>query len=302
MGLYDREYYRNTPVSGGFLGGATPACNWLIAINVAVHILQVLTFERADALQGEISRVTTWLQLSPNRVVEDFQVWRLLTYAFCHSDLFHLVGNMIFLWICGRNIEPIYGPREFVRFYLTAAVFSGLCFTAFCYVIGRMDISVGASGAVMAVVVVCAMYYPTQEILMFFVIPVQLRWLVLVYLVFDLYPVLQELGGAQPFSRIAHSAHLGGLLYGYLYKRYDLRFSRLSSGLSWPRFRQLVRSSSRRNPNVRLYQPPDERRQQADLERQVDEILAKITAQGESSLTDAERNILKEASQRYKRR
>lgn len=302
MGLHDREYYRNSPGGGGFLGGATPACHWLIAITAAVYVLQLLTLNTLWNPGG----VTSWLQLKPDRVVGGFQVWRLLTYAFCHDpgSPWHILGNMFFLWICGRNIEPIYGPREFTRFYLAAAVFSGLCYTAFSFAIGRMNPSIGASGAVMAVVMVCAIYYPTQEILVMFIIPVQLRWLVLLYVIFDLHPVLIELGSGENFGRVANAAHLGGLLYGYLYQHFDLRFSRLLPGVGWPKWRQLVRSGpSRRNAKVKLYEPPTEdRRPKADLERQVDEILAKISAHGEASLTDAERNVLKEASQRYKRR
>jgi hypothetical protein len=102
---------------------------------------------------------------------------------------------------------------------------------------------------------------------------------------------------------VAHAAHLGGLLYGYLYKHFDLRFSRLFAGGGGSLFRQLARSRPLgRRTNVRIYAPPDDRAKPVDLEKRVDEILAKISAHGEASLTDSEREILKDASRRYKRR
>jgi hypothetical protein len=115
--------------------------------------------------------------------------------------------------------------------------------------------------------------------------------------------VLVELGGRNSLDQVAHAAHLGGLLYGYLYKRFDLRYTRLLAGWSWPQFRRLVRTAARRRPDsVRIYEPPEDRVPTPELSRRVDEILAKISAQGESSLTESERELLKEASRRYKKR
>lgn len=297
MGLYDRDYYRSEPRWRGLPPGGYSMCAWLIGVNAAVFVLQLLT-QRSGA-------VTDWLELDPERVVGSFQLWRLVTYAFCHSplDVWHIVGNMWFLWICGRGIEALYGPREFLRFYLAAAVFSGLCYTAFAFAIGRPDApSLGASGAVMAVTMLCSLYYPTQEILLLFVIPVQLRWLVVLFIIFDLHPVLLEIGGGQTGDRVAHAAHLGGLLYGFLFKHFDLRFDRLLKEVRLPRWQSVVRAATRKPPAVRIYQPPRPEVDSTDLNEQVDRLLAKISEQGEASLTDAEREVLKEASRRFKRR
>jgi membrane associated rhomboid family serine protease len=299
MGVYDRDYYRNDPPGGKFMGGVAPVCKWLIAINVAVFILQMLTLESPGA------GVTGWLWLAPDRVVEHWELWRLVTYAFCHSpnDLIHLAGNMLFLWMMGSQVEPIYGQGEFLKFYLTGAFVSGLGFLGFALFMGSDVPSLGASGAVMAVTMVCAVYYPSMKILFMFVIPIELRWLVPIYIAFDMYPMLLELGGGHAGDHVAHSAHLSGLLYGYVYKHFDLRYSRLMAGWSWPRLKRLVKTSPiRKSENVRLYEPPEDRAATSDLKVRVDEILAKISAQGESSLTDREREILKEASRRFKKR
>lgn len=279
------------------MGGVAPACKWLIVTNVVVFVLQLFTLE----LPG--GGVTGWLMLSPDRVTGNWEVWRILTYAFCHNpdDPLHLAFNMLGLWIFGNQVESLYGQREFLRFYLTAALISGVGFLAFQMSVNRPGVAVGASGAVMAVMMLCAMYYPSMKILIMFVIPIELRWLIVIYVVYDMLPLLRELGGAHPLDQIAHSAHLGGLLYGFLYKRFDLRYSRLLAGWNWPGLKRLV-LPARQPKNVRLYEPPEERVPTPDLSRRVDEILAKISAQGESSLTPSEREILKEASRRFKKK
>ncbi len=299
MGVYDRDYYRNDPPRGGVMGGVAPVCKWLIVINIVVFVLQLLT------LDAEGGGLTGWLMLRPDRVIRHFEVWRLLTSAFCHApdSLMHLAGNMWFLWITGSQVEPIYGPREFLRFYLTGAFLSGLGHLVFGLFVGHASTSYGASGAVMAVAMLCALYYPSMKILLMFVLPIELRWLVVGYVIFDMYPVLLELGGGRVVDGIAHSTHLAGLAYGYLYKRFDWRYSRLLAGWSWTGWKRVVRNSTRRRPaNVRLYEPPDEGIRTPDIELRVDEILAKISTHGEASLTEEERNFMKEASRRYKKR
>jgi membrane associated rhomboid family serine protease len=298
MGVYDRDYYRNDP-PGGVLGGVAPVCKWLIVINIAVFVLQTLTDDPHTRLGG----VSEWLMLLRDRCIGHGEVWRLISYAFCHGDLLHLAGNMWFLWMMGSQIEPIYGQREFLHFYLTGALLAGVGFLGFEAVTGGGGYLLGASGAVMAVTMVCAMYYPSMKILFMFVIPIELRWLVPMYIVFDMYPVLVQLGGAHALDHVAHSAHLAGLAYGFLYKRYDWRYTRLLAGWSWPRFRRLVRTATTRKPDhVRIYEPPEAGVPTPDLKLRVDEILSKISAQGEASLTENEREILKEASRRYKNR
>ena len=75
MGVYDRDYYRNDPPGGGALGGVAPVCKWLIAINVAVFVLQLMTDDPRTGMGG----ITEWLRLSPDRVIHRLEIWRLVT-------------------------------------------------------------------------------------------------------------------------------------------------------------------------------------------------------------------------------
>lgn len=289
MGIYDRDYYRGDSRSPRMMTGIAPVCKGLIIANVVVFVLQLVTIQRDF-------NVSELLLLDPFAIFEHWQVWRLLTYAFCHdpSGIWHILFNMLFLWWFGSTLESMYGSREFLRFYLKAAILAALCYIGLGLVIDQLNPMLGASGAVMAVLMLYALYFPRQKILLFFILPLEIRWLVLGYVIFDLFPVLQSLGGAVPMGNVAHAAHLGGLLYGFLYKRFDLRSGQLLSRL---RMRKPSRILSPRR-RVRIYKEPEP----DDLEKRVDEILAKISSQGEASLTDEERRTLVDAGRRYQRR
>lgn len=292
MGIYDRDYIRGDASRVDILSGPGSMCRRIIIVTAAVWIAQLFG-------------ATPWLEL--NEKLFQGQVWRLVTYGFTHSvdHLIHIFFNMYFLWIMGQDLEAIYGPREFLRFYLGAVIFAAVVYVVLMLATMalhpgvQMPNMVGASGAVMAVLVVMAMIYPTRQLLIFFVIPLELRWVVWIYVALDMYPLLMELSqGGGFFTGVAHGAHLGGMLYGFLYKFYDFRWDRLTAG--WTGFRRKVRAA---RSNVKIYSPPDDHREEpANLDAQVDAILGKISREGEASLTDAERDVLKAASRKYKDR
>lgn len=285
MGIYNRDYFRNDQRrwSGGWLANGY---KWLIAANVIVYVLQLV-----------VPGVTDLLELTPALVCEG-QVWRLLTYAFCHDPRspLHILFNMLFLVWFGPTLERMYGLREFVLFYLVGALASGVAFLALALAMGDPSPAIGASGAVMAVVVLYAIHFPRDEVY-FFLIRLQIRYLVLIYLVFDLWPVLGALRRETRSDGVAHAAHLGGLAFGFLYHRFGLRLDR-----GWDSLKRLrvPRLRTRKRPeSVRLYEPPPAERSE-NLDVKVDAILEKIQSHGEASLTDQERDVLRMASQRYK--
>ena len=130
MGIYDRDYYRSD--SSGFMAFANrgAVCKWLIAINVAAFVLQQVTRPGPAAPNaGEPGLFTELFALQRSLVMEG-RVWRLLTYAFLHDpgNLWHILFNMLFLWWFGADMEDLLGPREFLAYYLVAAVLGGLGF------------------------------------------------------------------------------------------------------------------------------------------------------------------------------
>jgi len=303
MGIYNRDYFRNDQkrLREGWLASGY---KWLIAINVVVFVLQLVVrstqlvhVAEGFAIPERVQVVTRAFELSPIAVLHG-QIWRLVTYAFCHDvdHVLHILFNMLFVVWFGATLERMYGTREFILFYLAAAVASGVAFIALALVLGDPTPAIGASGAVMAIMGLYAMHFPRDEIYLFGLIRLQIRYLVLIYLAFDLWPVLTALGGGAQSDGVAHAAHLGGLAFGFLYHRFGLRLDRGWSGLK--RLQTTWKRTRSRPEAVRLYDPPEEREQNLDLK--VDVILQKILAQGEASLTEQERDLLRKASQRYK--
>jgi membrane associated rhomboid family serine protease len=307
MGIYNRDYFRDDQKRWR-PGGMAAAYKWLIAANVIVYLLQIFVrstqlvpVDEMHVVRVQHQIVTSALDLSPESVLHG-QVWRLLTYAFCHDvgSVWHILFNMLFLVWFGATLERMYGTREFLLFYLAAAVVSGLAFLALALVLRDPTPAVGASGAIMAVMALYAVHFPRDEVFLFGLIRIQIRFFVLFYLVYDLYPVLTALSGDGHTDGVAHAAHLGGLAFGFLYHYFGLRFDRgwdVFKGLRAPRMRM------RKPPeSVRLYEPSTAEftPRSENLETKVDAILAKIQAHGEASLTDQERETLRMASQQYK--
>ncbi len=288
MGIYNRDYFRNDnrPLREGFLASGF---KWIIAVNVVVFICQIVS---NDAL-------TRWLDLAPDDVRHG-QIWRLVTYAFCHDTHglpLHILFNMLFLYWFGATLERMYGTREFVLFYLAGALVSGAANLGLSLLLRDQAPAIGASGAVMAVLMLYAIHFPRDEMYVF-LFRVQVRFVVLFYVVVDLLPVLQAVRGDGRTDNVAHMAHLGGLAFGYLYHHFGLRLDR-----GWGSIKNLraPRIRIKRPPeSIRVYDPYKEEDPSENLDVKVDAILAKIQAHGEASLNDQERETLRRASQRYK--
>jgi membrane associated rhomboid family serine protease len=299
MGIYDREYYRGETGGSGWFGGVSPVCKSLIAINVAVFLFDQLT--NVDLRER--------FAVSPDGVLRHYRIWQLLTATFLHADIWHILGNMWFFWIVAREMESLYGSRDFLIFYLCAALFSSVAWVlidAARYGADSTVPMIGASGAVMATVTLFTLFYPRREILLFF-IPMPMWVLLLIYLG---YPLLIMLGGGT--SQIAVESHLAGAGFAYLFKQFDLRWSRLFSGRVFkPRLRifsPVPREQTRtRSPNPSRSpatvgsagkSAPASVIPEEQLDAKLDEVLAKIAREGRSGLTEEELRVLQEASRR----
>ncbi|MCI0359400.1 MAG: rhomboid family intramembrane serine protease [Planctomycetaceae bacterium] len=245
--------------------------------------------------QKRVSIVEDWLALGPRMVVYRGQVWRLVTYAFCHERtwVMHILFNMLALFWFGVTLETMYGQREFLLFYLAAAVVSGIAHVALGLLTGSGAAAIGASGAVMAVLMLYAIHYPRHTIRIFWFFPLEVRWIVVLYVIYDLHPLLLALAGDELYSNVAHAAHLGGLAFGFVYWKLDLQLERY-----WDKLPKLSGAGTRRRQTIAPIRRSAEQQQDQD----VDEILRKIADSGEASLTDQERRTLQRAAERYKRK
>jgi membrane associated rhomboid family serine protease len=151
-----------------------------------------------------------------------FMPWQLLTYGFLHGNLMHIAFNMFALWMFGRELELMMGPRRFITYFLTCVVGAGLIQLIVAGSQGGLYPTVGASGGVFGILLAYGMAFPNRMImLMFPPIPMKAKYFVLVFGLLELY-----LGVSGNAPGVANFAHLGGMLFGFLLLRYWARTSR----------------------------------------------------------------------------
>ena len=292
MGFSDRGYSRDQ--GQPFMADWTAVLT-IMVVNIGIWVANLVA-------SGEFP-INDFLSLQGDLPRHPLKVWELVTYGFVHAPLdpWHLIGNMLMLWFFGREVEEIMGRGEFYKFYFTAIVLSGLAWLASVQFMPHGEAAavhlMGASGAIMAVFAVFVWYYPRQTVLLWFVLPVPVWALGLLYLVLDVQ------GAANGGGHVAHVAHIAGAIFGLCYAWRGWNLSQLGD---------LKRRFTGPRSRMRVVRPDDDdagnrpRRQQLPddeaLQEAVDRILEKISRSGEASLTQAERDTLTQASRRLKER
>lgn len=188
--------------------GFPPGVKWLLIANTAIFILGFF----AGVLQ--LDRPLSNLALIPSEVVERFKIWQLVTYLFLHGGFGHLIWNMLALWMFGADLERTWGTRRFIQFYFFCGVGAGVCVVLTNYLVGHRDVAtIGCSGAIFGILLAYAMLFPDRTILWGFLIPIQVKWFVLIIGIITFMSSFQVNNGVSEF------AHLGGLLCGYIWMK-----------------------------------------------------------------------------------
>ena len=180
----------------------TPAVKWLIAANIAVAFLQLTIVGREQMFQ--------WLGFELSALNGSW--WRIFTYMFVHAGILHLGFNMYTLWLFGRRVEMVWSPGGFTRYYIWCGLGGWLAHLTFFRDAGL----VGASAAVFGVMLAYAMRWPDEEVLLFGVLPIKVKWLVTGLVVLNL---VQGIVSLSLGSGTSYFAQLGGLAFGWLYLR-----------------------------------------------------------------------------------
>ncbi len=226
--------------------------------------------------------------------------WTFLTYMFVHVSFWHLLFNGIALYFFGTAVESRMGSRSFILFYLYCGVAAAI-FSLLLQNFVSVGPFVGASGAILGVMVAFAMFWPDAEIIIFPIpMPIKARTLVMALVAIDVVLSIWPMGGS-----VAHPAHVGGAVAGWLF----FRLQRLSHNAPAEPVRTvervvMVQSGASEEPERRTPVPPTRRRPRAEPDAaaaELDRVLDKISAQGIASLTSAERRFLDEAARRKQR-
>jgi membrane associated rhomboid family serine protease len=189
------------------LGGPlTPAVKALLIATVGAYAFQILAgflaHVRLDRLFG----------LVPYDVTHHLYLWQLGTYLFLHGDIFHIGLNMLALWMFGTELESLWGTRRFTRFYFVTGIGAAICTTLVSW--NSYIPTIGASGAIYGLLAAYGILFPERTILLYFVLPIKAKYFVLILGVITFWSSLTASGGG-----VAHVAHLGGMIFGWLYLR-----------------------------------------------------------------------------------
>ncbi len=296
MGIYDRDYYREEQRPGVTLRAPRSMVVILILINVAAWVADaVLTPEEVQPDgHRSLGAITQTLALQNDTLQQPWLWWKFLTNGFAHApQIGHILFNMLGLWFLGRYVEQRYGRWEFLSIYLVMIVLGSLVWaiTSAVFEPGQKYVLLGASGAVSGVVILFILNFPRTTLILF-PIPIPIKaWLLGVLLV--VYNLFGALGGPQveQMGQTAFSVHLVGMAFAFMYFSGNWNLSRL--------FGRFSLAALKPKPRLRVHHPPEE---DGSLEKELDRILAKIHAQGESSLTRKERRTLEAASREYRKR
>lgn len=231
-----------------------------------------------------------WLQLVGYVDTLWLRPWTLLTYAFLHASFGHLFFNMLTLFFASRIFTTFFSGRQFLGLYLLSAVFSGLVFVLAFYLTGSVGNMVGASGAIMAILLAATTYRPLMPIRLMLIGYVKLWHITAVLLLLDLLQLQDTNFGG-------HIAHLAGAFFGFFYMRLLQRGVDLSRFLSFFEAGGIKMKQKKKGPFKHVHtnrkvptpitKPAKDRHQQ-----QIDDILDKISKSGYDSLTKEEKEFL----------
>ncbi len=263
----------------------------IIFWNIGAFLISILFFYK---FKLGFFDFPTWLSLSSNISEVVFKPWTLLSYSFFHAGFFHLVFNMIVLNFAGRLFLTFFTQKQFLGLYLLSAIFAGFIFVFSYSIMGKENTQlVGASGAIMALLVSVATYAPYMNLRLLLIGNVKLWQLTFVILLIDLIQIFVENTGG-------HIAHLAGAFFGFLYIKllqngFDLsvgvsfifdKFVNITGSKKTSPFKKVHRNNTKNVKSVSKIVIKD------ITQQKIDEILDKISQSGYDSLSKEEKEFL----------
>ncbi|MDP5096870.1 MAG: rhomboid family intramembrane serine protease [Flavobacterium sp.] len=261
----------------------------LIFWNIGFFLLSLVFFY---SFSTGIFSFPSWIALSSNATTFLLNPWTLITFNFFHVGFLHLVFNLMVLHFSGRLFSTYFTDKQLLGVYVLGGIFSGITFVLTYFVFGKSSLLLGASGAIMAILIATATYAPFMLLRMPLIGIVKLWHVAFVILLIDLIQLpLANTGG--------HLAHLGGAFFGFIYikllkKGTDITktfsalldaFANLFKPKKKTPFKKVHRNTTKNNVNS--YQ-----KEKDITQRQIDEILDKISKSGYDSLTKEEKEFL----------
>jgi membrane associated rhomboid family serine protease len=284
-----------------------PVIKNLLIINVAVFFVQMLASNLKLGGEPLGYLLNWWFALNPLGEGYNFQIWQLISYQFMHANFTHIFFNMFILWMFGMEVENIWGSKKFLYFYLICGISAGLAQLFISPLFSIPAITIGASGAIFGVMIAFAMLFPDRYIFLYFLIPIKAKYLIGFLFVLEIFWI----GDAG--SNVAHLAHLGGAVAGFIFilldKNIDVPFKRMLNinsgyGSSKPFKNPLsgISDKFKKRSNdieeANYYDINQKKDDEKVSQEEIDKILDKISQSGYQNLSEREKRILFEASKK----
>jgi len=283
-----------------------PVIKNLLIINVAVFFIQMIANNLMLGGQPLWYVLNMWFALNPISEGFNFQIWQLITYQFMHGGFSHILFNMFALWMFGMEIENIWGSKKFLIYYLICGVVAGLAQLFISPLYSSPAVTIGASGAIFGVMIAFAMLFPDRHIFLYFLIPIRAKYLIGFLFILEIFWI----GDAG--SNVAHLAHLGGALAGFVFimfdKSIDVPLKRMLNISGYQRgntfnnpFSGLSDKFKKRSQNIEdanYYDINHKKEGEEITQAEIDAILDKISQSGYQNLSEREKKILFEASKK----
>jgi len=205
---------RYRQVSYSFGPPLTPMVKRLIIVMAAVfavtNILGALPFDDTQLYLQSYPRA--FLGLVPWLVVHRLFVWQMVTYLFLHGGWLHIIFNLFALWMFGSDLESLWGGKKFLFYFFLTGIGAGL----FCVLLqpSSQIPTLGCSGAIFGLLLAYGMIFPDRPIYLYMIVPIKAKWFVVIMGVMEFVASYSDAG-----SGVSHVAHLGGMLFGFLYLR-----------------------------------------------------------------------------------
>jgi membrane associated rhomboid family serine protease len=283
-----------------------PVIKNLLIINVVVFFIQMIANNLMLGGQPLWYVLNMWFALNPISDGFNFQIWQLITYQFMHGGFSHILFNMFALWMFGMEIENIWGSKKFLIYYLVCGVAAGLAQLFISPLYSSPAVTIGASGAIFGVMIAFAMLFPDRHIFLYFLIPIRAKYLIGFLFILEIFWI----GDAG--SNVAHLAHLGGALAGFLFilfdKSIDVPLKRMLNISGYRRnntfnnpfsgFSDKFKKRSQNIEDASYYDINQKKEGEEITQAEIDAILDKISESGYQNLTEREKRILFEASKK----
>jgi membrane associated rhomboid family serine protease len=203
MAISSRSYARSYLSPAGL----PPGIKWLLIVNVVVFLVGYF------AKGTVVDEILSYCALVPAAVVKLFFIWQLATYMFLHGGIWHILWNMLALWMFGSELEQTWGTRKFLKFYFFCGIGAGICIVILNYFpFGNPNIpTIGSSGAIFGILLVSAVLWPDRVILFSFLFPIKMKYFVAII------GAISFLNSFNINTGVSDIGHLGGMAFGYLF-------------------------------------------------------------------------------------